>query len=141
MIRRPPRSTLFPYTTLFRSSRHAFSSRYNEDANYFKRCGGVEFDDDTLTIWCRPHIFVMEKNDKNDNTEYAQPKKFIMQWSRKTRLKDIIAAMAEQGFGTDFEYGPEKPTEGQGGYAKFTKESIEWNDNNKMSAGVNEGRY
>src|SRR5258708_31092507 len=25
MIRRPPRSTLFPYTTLFRSSRGAFS--------------------------------------------------------------------------------------------------------------------
>src|SRR5688572_31068054 len=24
MIRRPPRSTLFPYTTLFRSRRHAF---------------------------------------------------------------------------------------------------------------------
>src|SRR2546430_3322129 len=27
MIRRPPRSTLFPYTTLFRSSRRASSSR------------------------------------------------------------------------------------------------------------------
>src|SRR5256885_11710980 len=26
MIRRPPRSTLFPYTTLFRSTSHAFSS-------------------------------------------------------------------------------------------------------------------
>src|SRR5688572_31568873 len=25
MIRRPPRSTLFPYTTLFRSERHGFS--------------------------------------------------------------------------------------------------------------------
>src|SRR2546430_9664918 len=25
MIRRPPRSTLFPYTTLFRSHRHAFA--------------------------------------------------------------------------------------------------------------------
>src|SRR5258708_24730917 len=25
MIRRPPRSTLFPYTTLFRSSRHVLS--------------------------------------------------------------------------------------------------------------------
>src|SRR3712207_7358532 len=24
MIRRPPRSTLFPYTTLFRSSKHSF---------------------------------------------------------------------------------------------------------------------
>src|SRR3712207_9433751 len=27
MIRRPPRSTLFPYTTLFRSSLHRISSR------------------------------------------------------------------------------------------------------------------
>src|SRR2546422_4238915 len=27
MIRRPPRSTLFPYTTLFRSSSRAWSSR------------------------------------------------------------------------------------------------------------------
>src|SRR5207248_8224325 len=26
MIRRPPRSTLFPYTTLFRSSQHCFAS-------------------------------------------------------------------------------------------------------------------
>src|SRR3712207_8974986 len=32
MIRRPPRSTLFPYTTLFRSARLAPSCRY--------RCGG-----------------------------------------------------------------------------------------------------
>src|SRR5437868_12655802 len=29
MIRRPPRSTLFPYTTLFRSSRLARSRRYH----------------------------------------------------------------------------------------------------------------
>src|SRR5688572_31409621 len=28
MIRRPPRSTLFPYTTLFRSRRAAVTSRY-----------------------------------------------------------------------------------------------------------------
>src|SRR5256885_15851822 len=27
MIRRPPRSTLFPYTTLFRSQSYAFSNR------------------------------------------------------------------------------------------------------------------
>src|SRR3712207_8682213 len=26
MLRRPPRSTLFPYTTLFRSARHMFGS-------------------------------------------------------------------------------------------------------------------
>src|SRR4051794_41630936 len=28
MIRRPPRSTLFPYTTLFRSSRYFFASSF-----------------------------------------------------------------------------------------------------------------
>src|SRR2546429_3563434 len=32
MIRRPPRSTLFPYTTLFRSS-HLFLSRKTADAS------------------------------------------------------------------------------------------------------------
>ena len=30
MIRRPPRSTLFPYTTLFRSERHADLYDYEE---------------------------------------------------------------------------------------------------------------
>src|SRR2546429_4566499 len=38
MIRRPPRSTLFPYTTLFRS-------RYGDSARYFRaigRAGGME---------------------------------------------------------------------------------------------------
>src|SRR5690349_22915506 len=29
MIRRPPRSTLFPYTTLFRSRRHRADSRHD----------------------------------------------------------------------------------------------------------------
>src|SRR2546422_2511620 len=31
MIRRPPRSTLFPYTTLFRSRFDAFVERYNQE--------------------------------------------------------------------------------------------------------------
>src|SRR5256885_7364736 len=32
MIRRPPRSTLFPYTTLFRSVRFRTSERHHRDA-------------------------------------------------------------------------------------------------------------
>src|SRR5256714_12282537 len=32
MIRRPPRSTLFPYTTLFRSRSHAMKFRCDRDA-------------------------------------------------------------------------------------------------------------
>src|SRR5258705_1385614 len=36
MIRRPPRSTLFPYTTLFRSSpQHGFPSRARSDSGRF----------------------------------------------------------------------------------------------------------
>src|SRR3712207_8646411 len=37
MIRRPPRSTLFPYTTLFRSRGH---SRQSEVTSYRKECQG-----------------------------------------------------------------------------------------------------
>src|SRR5438034_4452518 len=36
IIRRPPRSTLFPYTTLFRS---AMSARSNQVANFLGECG------------------------------------------------------------------------------------------------------
>src|SRR5690349_23851869 len=34
MIRRPPRSTLFPYTTLFRSDREAILLRFFEGRNF-----------------------------------------------------------------------------------------------------------
>src|SRR2546430_6425853 len=38
MIRRPPRSTLFPYTTLFRSQSFSFSVNINEiTRSYFER--------------------------------------------------------------------------------------------------------
>src|SRR5256885_8802814 len=36
MIRRPPRSTLFPYTTLFRSRTHAGSGRSNRESCVFE---------------------------------------------------------------------------------------------------------
>src|SRR3712207_7877261 len=44
MIRRPPRSTLFPYTTLFRSTRHYERAIYSEIVTEIKRAGG--FPDD-----------------------------------------------------------------------------------------------
>src|SRR5260370_18467361 len=36
MIRRPPRSTLFPYTTLFRSSNTIDPAKYQPDAPFFE---------------------------------------------------------------------------------------------------------
>src|SRR2546425_3675053 len=38
MIRRPPRSTLFPYTTLFRSPAHAATGVTPPDCNDWLRC-------------------------------------------------------------------------------------------------------
>src|SRR5690349_22171489 len=48
MIRRPPRSTLFPYTTLFRSARLSFARR----ATNIAANGGC--DDQSFGV-CRPH--------------------------------------------------------------------------------------
>lgn len=107
------------------ASQKAFSEQCNPQADHFKRCGGVSFDGDTLTIWCRAHIFCMEKKSEDGRTLYAQPKKFTLRWSGKTKLKDIIEAMNEQGFGNEFEYLETQPTEGQQGYAKFTRGDIE----------------
>src|SRR3989442_3306331 len=39
MIRRPPRSTLFPYTTLFRSNGELFANRVSQAANPFFDAG------------------------------------------------------------------------------------------------------
>src|SRR5574340_1683290 len=41
MIRRPPRSTLFPYTTLFRSRERASSCDDGGTTWFFSSCGGI----------------------------------------------------------------------------------------------------
>lgn len=116
------------------ASKKAFHEKYNPDADYGKRCGGVEFEENTLIIWCRAHIWCMEKRGENDGeTLYAQPKKFTMEWSKKTKLKDIITAMKEQGFADDFEYTANQPTEGQAGFMKVTRADVE---NMLQSAGA-----
>ena len=107
------------------ASGKAFRRPHNPDADHFKRCGGVKFDGDTLIVWSRPHVFGAERQQKGGPTLYAQPRKFTLPWGEKTRLKDIVNAMREQGFAEDFEYAPEEPTEGQSGYAKFTRADIE----------------
>src|SRR5256885_14691592 len=52
MIRRPPRSTLFPYTTLFRSvSRHPRGLRGNTKCDIFSKPNAVQFDRFTRPRW------------------------------------------------------------------------------------------
>src|SRR2546429_2575315 len=44
MIRRPPRSTLFPYTTLFRSMRHFWSVKRDVVVDECPKCEGIFLD-------------------------------------------------------------------------------------------------
>src|SRR3989442_6205882 len=60
MIRRPPRSTLFPYTTLFRSTRRRRSSRSVRKASSRKDTTtflpGRRSEEHTSELQSRPHL-------------------------------------------------------------------------------------
>src|SRR3712207_7046821 len=69
MIRRPPRSTLFPYTTLFRSREQAQAALNDADAAVLVvdgRTGQRPGDDeiaDLLRRWHKPVLVVVNKID------------------------------------------------------------------------------
>src|SRR2546429_4700102 len=59
MIRRPPRSTLFPYTTLFRSGAVGASVRHHED---FELAFGVRGED---AVQARRDMALLERDRKS----------------------------------------------------------------------------
>src|SRR2546430_11150833 len=75
MIRRPPRSTLFPYTTLFRSERYLkeydkfdyfflhykYSDMYGEDGNFDAKKKAIEEFDAALPILLQKKPDVLAK--------------------------------------------------------------------------------
>src|SRR5690554_7491773 len=80
MIRRPPRSTLFPYTTLFRSSTvvkppkpcapipNWFTFSYNSIRNSSARFVAPRSEEHTSELQSRPHLvcrLLLEKKKKN----------------------------------------------------------------------------
>src|SRR5690554_7483611 len=79
MIRRPPRSTLFPYTTLFRSGHLVLSTLYTNDApgaitqlidmeiKPFLITSSVRSEEHTSELQSRPHLvcrLLLEKKKK-----------------------------------------------------------------------------
>src|SRR3989442_11337573 len=68
MIRRPPRSTLFPYTTLFRSPRPPGTTRPSWQASSRRSSSAPRSEEHTSELQSRPHLvcrLLLEK--KNDN--------------------------------------------------------------------------
>src|SRR5713101_9295892 len=87
MIRRPPRSTLFPYTTLFRSA-SARPSRYAPSSawTWFRRCRSEEHTSELqshVNLVCR---LLLEKKKKNILTFMHQKKKKTKKSPSKQQL-------------------------------------------------------
>src|SRR3989442_10277351 len=89
MIRRPPRSTLFPYTTLFRSAAKLFTKFFAFGLERLKRnaCAAVEFivelafllrrsEEHTSELQSRPHLvcrLLLEKKKTKQSPPPRQP--------------------------------------------------------------------
>src|SRR2546429_3853097 len=72
MIRRPPRSTLFPYTTLFRSPAEEFRASCAAHVPAFRECpcfpSGKRSEEHTSELQSRLHLvcrLLLEKKKKN----------------------------------------------------------------------------
>src|SRR3989442_10965771 len=81
MIRRPPRSTLFPYTTLFRSPKHARTSPLINGGSHRAFCSGepcttiacgpkmlMRSEEHTSELQSRPHLVCRLLLEKKNNT-------------------------------------------------------------------------
>src|SRR5687768_17682922 len=101
MIRRPPRSTLFPYTTLFRSRRIPVRTRA-EAHEVYGRCGP----DEECTFWAVDRkstrlnsshgyisyaVFCLKKKKKHHELGLALPQCVRRTHSRVSRGRDAAA--------------------------------------------------
>src|SRR3712207_8744528 len=80
MIRRPPRSTLFPYTTLFRSSRPAHSHRRKQSLSWMltpfgclRRAVGLA-DGAYGLLWLEP----IERRKSEEHTSELQSRQYLV---------------------------------------------------------------
>src|SRR5260221_7627010 len=83
MIRRPPRSTLFPYTTLFRS--HAFAQATGDagegDAAHAEALDQRRSEEHTSELQSHSDLvcrLLLEKKKKMDDTEYRPCRKLLI---------------------------------------------------------------
>src|SRR5690554_7285584 len=75
MIRPPPRSTLFPYTTLFRSERVTRSERETVSCSKAIGFGGSRSEEHTSELQSRPHLvcrLLLEKKNPLHQDQSAQ---------------------------------------------------------------------
>src|SRR2546430_13013102 len=83
MIRRPPRSTLFPYTTLFRSTQGHGEGETEVSEKVLERCGVEAFGDRKSTRLNSSHsqisyaVFCLKKKKNNYPTRPARRPPYV----------------------------------------------------------------
>src|SRR3712207_7209344 len=91
MIRRPPRSTLFPYTTLFRSVGNVELGKMNEWVGFYERVMGfknlVSFDDKDIST---EYSALMSKVVSNGNERVKFPINEPAQGRKKSQIDEYL---------------------------------------------------
>src|SRR3712207_7791742 len=101
MIRRPPRSTLFPYTTLFRSEYDLpRSSRLSDDPRRLNRRNDVDYRTDSRCMPCYPSDAlvvvdsVLEREERSEeHTSELQSRQYLvcrLLLEKKYLLSDMV---------------------------------------------------
>src|SRR2546427_4638486 len=102
MIRRPPRSTLFPYTTLFRSFMDAAEERAREvlfghaggdpDVGGMKRCGeGMSRDVQASPFEVVPHRLQQDRKSTRLNSSHSQISYAVFCLKKKKKKKNTTS--------------------------------------------------
>src|SRR2546430_12705706 len=74
MIRRPPRSTLFPYTTLFRSvlTRGGITQLYLRENGVSEPLSAISLSDGTLKLLCLLAVLLPDRKSTRLNFSHSQ---------------------------------------------------------------------
>src|SRR2546426_7440778 len=88
MIRRPPRSTLFPYTTLFRSHQQSFSSRtrFNASIDYATSASVIQ----KLCWCCHPKRLECAARSEEHTSELQSPCNLVCRLLLEKKKKKAI---------------------------------------------------
>src|SRR5258705_10312153 len=101
MIRRPPRSTLFPYTTLFRSIEdYHYATFTNEDSYHFD---DLRSEEHTSEIQSLRHLvcrLLLEKKKKIHGQQATQNETARLYLNQASRHSDLHGQRSASGCGT-----------------------------------------
>src|SRR3712207_8201655 len=91
MIRRPPRSTLFPYTTLFRSVREMILATKEHAAKGLPRDAQLFLDADLSILGSAPQVYERYRDRKSTrlNSSHANISYAVFCLKKKTNLHHV----------------------------------------------------